>query len=463
MNLTQKIAAYIGSFSHNPINPMIEKQAKQHFIDTFACIVCGSAEPSALWIRNYIAGMSASHGSRILFDENLQVNPAAAALYYGFCAHNCDADDLSKNLAGHPSAVVLPVILALGTMRDSSGIQCLRAYIAGVETASAIGKGFLGGCFSTGWNQTTVLGIFGAVAAASVLMGLSEEEIVAALGIAASEASGLKVNYGSSAKDVSVGNASAKAIFAAELAKDGIRANPDSLGAASGLFRTLAPSANLDAINDALTHGDSDFLYPGIILKPYPACRGIHNGIDGALALRAQYAISPEEIQTVTCLVQDTVIESNRYPIPNKPTEAKFSLGYCIALALLHGAVTAADFSDSVSLEPAALKLAERVKIQVDNAFTSDNAKSGIEVIILTRGGQEFRHRGQFAKGDPNNPMMPEEHRTKLIQCLSRRMSIEYIDALLDRMTTLEKTTICKIYDLCNSCAPAQTIEMQEL
>lgn len=457
MNLTLKIAAYIRCLSHNSIDPVIEKRAKQHFIDTFACIICGSVEPSALSIRNYIAERSSTYGSRIIFDENLLVNPCDAALYYGFCAHNCDADDLSKNLAGHPSAVVLPVVLALGTKQDLSGAQCLHAYITGIEVASAIGKGFLESCLPKGWNQTTVLGIFGAVAAASVLMELNEEEIVAALGIAASEASGLKVNYGSSAKDVSVGKASANALFSAEMAKVGIRANPDALGTIKGLFCTLTPSVNLDAICEALDNHRSDFLNPGIILKPYPACRGIHNGIDGAIALRARHAISPEEIKTIVCLVQDTVIESNRYPIPNTPAEAKFSIGYCIALAMLHGSVASADFSNSGSLQPAALKLAERVEIQIDSTFTLDNAKSGIEVIIMTIDGQQFHYRGNFAKGDPHNPITPEEHRTKLVQCLSQCISINDANILLDQLSSLEKTTICKIYDICNTYSLANT------
>lgn len=394
MNLTTLLAEWIIEFKSKALEPEYREIACRHMTDTLACIICGMKEKTPETMFSYLVKKKDVQGIPVLGIPGVKVAEEDAALYYGICAHVCDFDNLSKNFNGHPGTVILPVVLALGTRKRAAGEGLIRAYIAGTETAAAIGKAFSGTKMKAGWNPTTVLGIFGAVAAGAILMDLNVEECKEALGIAVGEASGLKVNYGSAAKDLAVGRTSSKAIFSLKMAKMGLYAADDPLGQDEGLFHILADDFDNIGFEKMLAEWTSDFFCPGIIMKPYPSCRGVHNGIDGALAIARTNQIQPENIEKVVCRVQSTVFESNRYPIPKDGVEGKFSLPYCVALALINRKVTPEDFTEDSAIT-------ERIR----------------------------------------NPMTVDELREKLHHCFFRKLSEEKERALID--TWLNPESIC--------------------
>lgn len=437
MDLTRRIAQYAAGFREKPIDSQVYRLASQHFLDTFACVLCGSEEKTATVALSYLEKNRQTAGVKIRGTKDLLVRPEDAAYYYGICAHDCDYDDLSKNLSGHPGAGILPVVMALSGEKQVSGELALRAFLAGIEVDAAIGRAFLKSGLHPGWMQTTVLGIFGAVAAGGVLIGMEPEVLTQALGIAAGEASGVKVNFGSAAKDIAVGHMCGKAVFSLEMARLGLRASGDALGGPEGFFKTLCPDCQTQEIIAWMESGCSDLTSPGIILKPYPSCRGVHNGIDGMLALVREYGFGPEEVERVLCLVQDTVIHSNRYPVPKTREQGKFSLAYCLALCACHGRIAVEDFAADKEIEPELFQFMEKVSVEVDESFR--DAKSGIEVQVTLKSGKTYSYRGAYAKGDPNHPLGEKEHEEKLYDCFLRSLSREQAEACIHRFRELEK------------------------
>ena len=432
MNITKMLAEYTDRQAKCEKSSEIKLRACMHMTDTLACMVLGSGEDTPITVKNVL--QKKKHFS----------TAEDKALYYGICAHVCDYDDLSINFCGHPGAVILPVVLALGKEKCVSGSRCLNAFITGTETAAVLGKTFSGTKMNKGWNPTTVLGIFGAVAAGAVLLEMPTDILKNAFGIAAGEASGLKVNYGSAAKDLTVGHCAAKAIFALKMAEAGLSAADDPLGAADGLFHILADDFSEERFKENLETKFSDFLDPGIIIKPYPACRGVHNGIDDALKLVKTYRIDPMLVKKITCRIQNTVFDSDRYPIPKNGAEGKFSLAYCIALALLNRKVVPDDFLEQRQISESELALIRKTECILDETFVE--AKSGVDVEITMTDGTIYRVRGNYAKGDPRNPLTMKEFMEKLDSCLAGKISsdkkikiIDWMDPKKIDLTDLEK------------------------
>lgn len=418
MNLTRCIAEYAISYRTKPLDTEIRKLAKQHLLDTFACILCGTKEETADLILKYLKRYQTEGGISIWGSDTLRIRSEKAAFYYGVCAHDCDYDNLSKNLNGHPGAGILPVVMALCGECNTDGETVLRAFIAGTEVDAAIGRGFLQSDLHPGWMQTSVLGIFGAVAAGGVLLGIDAETLEHAFGMAAGEASGVKINFGSAAKDITVGHMCEKAVFCLKMAQLGLKSSQDTLGSNRGFFKTLCKTCQMDEIVDWMKSGNSDFTTPGIILKPYPSCRGVHNGIDGMLSIIERHSFHSSEVQTVECLVQDTVLTADRYPIPQTPEQGKFSLAYCLALCACKHKVAVDNFSKTAVIEPEISTFMKKVTVTEDNSF--HNAKNGIELRVTLHNGETYFYRGAYAKGDPNHPLDDKEHEGKLYDCFLR-------------------------------------------
>lgn len=446
MNTTRLLVSEIVGYKTKVITKEVRQLACRHMVDTLACIVCGMQENTPQKVLSYLKEKECRHGIGLLGSQSIRVSAEDAALYYGICAHVCDYDDLSKNFGGHPGAVILPVILALGEETNASKDRLLRAYAAGVEVSAILGASIVNHGLNAGWNPTTLLGIFGAAAAGAVLLDLDEEQTCNAMGISAGEASGLKVNYGSAAKDLTVGRTSAKAVFALKMAVLGLDAAKEPLCSEGGLLTILSEKFDEKKLMKELETHESDFLKPGIILKPYPSCRGMHNGIDGMLKIVRTHGIKPDEVKQIICRVQDTVFESNRYMIPKNGVEGKFSLPYCLALCLYHHQVTPDDFTEDSEITEEMIQMMKKVKLVRDTDFT--DAKSGIEVCVQLKDQKNFSVRGNYAKGDPRNPISDEEFKEKLHYCFARRVSKEKEQEIIHMWMQSEKIDFEKLHEL---------------
>lgn len=425
MTLTERMADYTLNSTVDKVDGRTWNLAKRFFIDCFGCMIAGAGEGTSKIVTEYCRELQGVATSNVIGSNGLKTDAANAAMINGISAHIHDFDDVSVTITGHPSVVMMPVALALGQEIGANGRDVLLAYVTGVEVAALIGRGLNPNHYSRGWHNTSTLGVFGATAAAGKLLQLNRKQLVYAFGIAASESSGLKGNFGTMTKSLHAGRAAAKGIFAAKLAKKGYDSNARIMEIDGGFVEVTTGACDLESIDKFLNEKGSEFLTPGLALKPYPSCKGTHNGIDAALYLANNHKINAKDIKNIQVLVQPIAKDILKYPIADTPLEGKFSMGYCIACALLHGNVTLEDFTGNQINNQRIIDLMKIVDMKVDDSIAGGEYFNGTwetTVKIIMKSGHEFTKNVPYAKGDPENPLTEEELFNKFDGCISDKM-----------------------------------------
>src|SRR5688572_22637402 len=310
------------------------------------------------WIGVALGG-SGDHLTRILLDEaraeggklvatvvghSARVTASQAALVNGAASHVLDYDDVNLALNGHPSAAILPALLALAESRATHGKGLIAAFVAGYEVACRVGLLVAPGHYARGYHSTCTVGALGAAAACARLLGLDVQRAEHAIGIAATQAGGLKAMFGTECKPFHAGVAAYNGLRAARLAAAGMISRPDALECRQGFAATLSPDFNPQvALADP-----ARFYIRANLFKYHASCYGTHAAIEGVCHLRDANAIEPQEIARVKLRVEKGADAVCNIPNPRTALEAKFSLRFMGAAAL-----AGADSSDLAFFEDA--------------------------------------------------------------------------------------------------------------
>ena len=416
MTISQSLAEFVLSVNPQNMPDKAVNAAKTHFIDGMSCMFFGVNSASVKLALEYDRASGTAGDCLFPNEDGYKTSAESCAMLCAMAAHSNDFDDMSISLNGHPSALLVPVVYSAAQKYRCTGSEMLAAYIAGIETDAILGKIFAGGGHYKGWNTTCLIGIFGAVAAAGRIMKLNGSQLVNAFGIAANEASGVKANYGTLSKDLAIGSTARKAIMAAECARLGMDSSADAF---EGEFGFLSSLGGFDAekANEVISSHGSDFVSPGLVMKPYPSCRGNHSGIEAATELSALLGIKADDIERVICFVDQAAHDTDRYEHPETPEQAKFSLAFCIGKVMTGGHVTMYDFIGEKIADKEALKFIDKVKIECRPELFPES-RFGTEVRIELKDGRAASKKVCFPKGDPQNPMSDEEIQQKLRGCL---------------------------------------------
>lgn len=435
MTISEKLAGYIDSLGDSTTHPDIVALAQMHFADTIACIVAGASSVTSRAALSVAVEKKAAPVATVLAAGGFRTGVAEAAMINAISAHCRDYDDMSAGLNGHASAVLVPVCLAMGERLHSSGRAVLNAYIAGVEADSLLGRMLNGSGYYKGWNATCTVGTVGAAVAASKLMKLNSSQLTEAIGMAAGASACVKENYGSAAKDVSLAMTVHNGIFAAEMASYGCISNHRIFEGENGIYKSVGISRSIRDFKALIAEYSSDFLSPGIIIKPYPTCRGNHNALDCFMAIVKEHQLCPEDIKCVHCYVDQAAMDTDKYPFPETAEQAKFSMRYCLGLMLYKRELCTADFDASTPLDSRALAFMDRVNIQLDPSI--ENARFGTLVEVETVDGFKYKKLSLFASGDPMNPISKAAFDTKLSQCFSAHYATERAEEIEERLAIL--------------------------
>lgn len=434
MTVAERAAQFICHGSSNDDD--IKDMAVRCFSDTFGCMLlgCGEGVPRAAMnvVRRGLTGGQASVYCR----EPFKTDVRNAAFINAISSHVCDYDNMTTAGCGHPSIPVFPVVLALGEALHKTGDEMLNAYIKGMEVSMRLGFGLSERGLDPAWNPTTVFGVFGATAAAAKLLNLSQDQTCWALGMASCEAGGTKGNYGTGAKNITVGHLCMKGIGCAKLAKEGIRSSADTFENPNGFIRCFMKEYDRDAVFRAFDCETSFLLDPGIIQKPYPTCRSNHNAIDGAVWIHNLPGFSIEDVDYAECCLDAASMRLDTYRIPENPEEAKFSTSYCIALSLLYGDIKSDYFLDGAGINEAAREFIKKIHIIEKNDFHpySDFAAY---LKVYSRDGTYWEYMGERAKGDSKKPMSQKDQYAKFADCLSRMLHEAEIKEIYDQLSML--------------------------
>jgi 2-methylcitrate dehydratase PrpD len=376
-DLTAKLARHIVGYRTAELDRAALTVAKHCVLDWYGVTLAGTSEPVARILREEITACAQGPASIVGFD--LRCSPFDAALVNGATSHALDYDDVHP-LIGHPTAAILPAVLSIAEATGRSGIDVLRAFIAGYEAAGFVGSLVMRSHYDRGFHSTATIGSFGAAAGAGLLLGLDEAQMATALGLAGTQAAGLKSMFGTMAKPFHAGRAAANGVLAARLAARGFTANPGVLEVAQGFIATQS---------DADPSADAQFAPRGSLIvetlfKYHAACYLTHSSIEAIKLLRRNLSFSGPDVASIDLHVAPGHLSVCNIASPQSGLQTKFSLRHTAALAAC-GKDTAAieTYSDENAVNPTLTAVRQRVTVHGDRGAGRD-----AHVVIKTGAGQ---------------------------------------------------------------------------
>ena len=441
MTILEGIAERIGAIHYDGLPAEAVRFAKAAILDTVGVTLAGAAEPCAQ-IAAGVLCLGQAGGDCLIFGSDRRAAPLDAALVNGTAAHALDFDDVSNSLGGHPSAPILPALFALGEVLDCTGRDFIAAYVTGFETETRIGRGVHFHHYEKGWHPTATLGVFGAASSSCHLLGLDREKTAQALAIAASLASGIKANFGTMTKPLHVGHTARNGLFAALLARDGFTANPAALEHKQGFLLVFNGAGTFDAEIILRDWGQPyDIVQPGLGVKQHPCCGSTHPAIDALLLLRAAQEIAPERVVRIDSWTHPRRLAHTDRPDPQSGLDAKFSVQYCLARALLHGRIMLEHFEGAAFRDPAAQALMRRVHAAPHPETGSASEEHlGAEVRITFEDGRTIAQRVGAALGrGPDNPLPEDALAAKFADCAGRALPTAQVEKLRRLLLQLDE------------------------
>lgn len=453
-SISQHLSRFAVQLTYEQIPQDITEQLKGLFMDTVGCILAGHVEPSNTILVNTLRARGGNPDSTV-FGYGFLTDPAAAAMMNGAVGHTVELDDDHREGTIHTGVVVIPTALAIGEMIDASGKDILTAALVGYEVGIRIGKAFLGDLFYQGFHPTGVCGVFASAAAAGKLLKLNEEQMVNALGIAGSQASGNREWKASGAwtKRLQAGHANFSGITAALLAKSGFTGPVTSIEGTYGLLNSYAYKGHYDA--SCILNGlGKDWEIRNNSLKPHASCRFAQPIIDSTLAIVKSNNLYAKDILKIRVGTGKNALISLAEPSerkyhPKTRVDAQFSLPYAAAVAIHRRRAFMDEFTVESFTDYDILATAAKVSYYLDEVSESMWPICYAAVVeIETIDGRVFTERTDYPKGDPENPMTEKEINEKFTALAGSTLNGECIPRVAEMFDNFNE--LKDIHGLCD-------------
>lgn len=415
--LTRRLAEFVVGFSDSEVTDASLREAERAFIDTIGVAIAATGDETMTTLLKALDTHASSGPSRSLVGSPSR-QPAQMALVNGTASHALDFDDVTEQIQGHPSTVLVPVALAIGEEVGARGRDVLEAYLVGYHTEYLLAT-LLDGPkhYAHGWHATATLGVVGAAAASAYLYKLTADQTVMALAIAGTMAGGSRRNFGTMTKPLHAGLAASHGIEAAQLARAGFSASEIMLEAPYGFLALFGLGTDLERA-DTITvpvHGLGEHK---LSVKKYPACFNTHRTIDAVLDCSP---FDVDEIERIEVTVQTAGLEPLIHHRPTTGLEAKFSLEYTAAAALLDGRVSLESFENEAVNRPDVQALLRKVTVAESPTppVGSPSWHAGFSCVSVTmRDGNIVSSRRDQPRGHAIAPLTDAELHEKFVDCV---------------------------------------------
>ena len=435
--LTADLGRFLANIEYDQLPADALPLVRNGFTDTAGVIMVGITEPVVGIVRRTLVEAGSKREARACL-SSMYVAAPDAALLGGTAAHALDYDD--QSLSGHPSAVLVPALLAEGETLGSSGRDLVTAYVAGYEVwAELLSRD--ANYHRKGWHPTAVFGLIAAAAAAAVLHRLPAERAAAALAIAASHAGGLAANFGTMTKPYHAGRAARDGLVAARLAAAGMTAGRDTLEKPQGFLDAFSPGSP-DLESPARVGTEWYLLRQGMCIKRYPTCYFMHRSFDATVKLLAGRELGADDIAEIEVTMgrgQTTVLVNQR---PQTGLEGKFSEQFAMAAAVILGRMGVDEVTDAVVQRADIQAFFPKVKLNaVDEYDTRDPAHSPTESVRIRLTSGEVLDSGPVAviRGHAYDPMSAGELWDKFAECTARTHTKPEAQRLFGMLQTVEQ------------------------
>lgn len=441
------LAEFAANLKHEEIPDVVRVRAMHHMLDA-----AGIAQASTRYdfAHKTLAGLRAlaGEGDVPVFGMTAALPFRDAATMNGFLCHGLDYDD--THIAGivHPTASVLPAVLSAAAHVGATGHEMVTAFVIGIETAARIGMCAKSQFHQVGFHPTGIVGIFGCTLAAGRLLGLNAKQLQNAQGLAVSMASGCMefVEDGAWNKRFHPGWAASSGITAAVLAKEGFVGITAPYDGRFGLFNAyLGCSERTELVDLSLATAGLKTKWELLdtAIKPFPTCHFTHAAIDAALLLREEIE-DLAAIKAITVKVPQGVHKTICEPVANKlrpknDYDAKFSVQFLVAAALVRGQLTLAELEPDALADPAILAVTDKVSCADYPDSPFPEAYSG-EVIIELADGRTINHREHINRGAGDRPLTNDEIIAKFRENAAMLVNEDLIDRQQDAMLMLDET-----------------------
>ncbi|MBS7781483.1 MmgE/PrpD family protein [Acidovorax sp. CCYZU-2555] len=410
---TEVFGAYAQTCRDAALPDAVLHHAKRALIDWYAALFPGLAAAPLAQLAQVLAEDLDRGGARL--GNGRAATARAAALYNGTAAHAAEIDDSFRDAMYHPGAATIAAALAAGQQAGASGLDFLRALVLGYEVSTRIGV-VLGRAHYRFWHNTGTVGAFGAAAAAASVLRLDALPFAHALATAATFTAGLQQAFRSDSmsKPLHAGRAAEAGLVAAQLAQQGVTGSLDVLDGEAGLGRAMSDGPDWSRVGATLGR---DFHITRLTFKNHIGCGHSFAAIDAVLALRAEHPLRAADIQAIHVATYRPALDIACHETPRTENEARFSLRFVVASALLHGSVRLNAYTPERLADPELRALMARVSTavdpEIDAAFPGRRAA---RVEITTHDGRRLVWLQPDRKGDPELPLSDSELEHKFLE-----------------------------------------------
>lgn len=432
MEVTATLSRYLVNSRWEDIPERVRHEAARALLNWLGCAVGScrveTVERALAAVRPFCGPPQAA-----VLGRGERVDILHAALLNGISSHVLDFDDTHAR-AIHPSAPVLPALLAFSEWRRITGAELVHAFVLGVEAEERVGLSVFPEHYEAGWHITGTAGVFGAAAAAGRLLNLDEQKMSWALGIAATQSAGLQEMFGTMCKSLHPGRAAQNGLAAALLADQGFTSSERAIEAPRGFARVTSTKFDPAVITEGL---GERFELLSNMYKPYACGLVVHAAIDGCIEICREHALTADAIEAVELTVSPLVTRLTGKAAPQSGLEGKFSVYHAVAAAIVHGAAGEAQFSNACVRDPRVIAVRERVRAREDAAIGRTEAR----VTIRTRDGRALARHVAHALGTLARPMSDAQLEAKFRGLAENVLPPGRIEGIIDlcwHMTALD-------------------------
>ncbi len=431
-DVTRSLARYVVSARLQDLPASVRHEAARTLINYIGCALGGSRHET---VDVAIAALSPFSGpaQATVLGRKERLDILHASLMNGISSHVLDFDDTHLRTIIHPGGPVISAILALSEMRPVSGPDFVNAIVVGVEVACRIGNAVYPQHYTTGWHITGTTGVFGAAAASGKLLGLTEQQMLYALGLAATQPVGLQEMFGTMTKSFHPGRAAQNGLTAALLAQRNYTSSLQSLEAKYGWGNVVSTARNYSEITSKL---GATWEIAVNTYKPFACGIVMHPTIDGCIQLRNEHKLTAAAIERVELRVHPLVLELTGKKTPTSGLESKFSIYHAAAVAIVEGAGGVAQFSDRAARLADVITIRDRVTATVDPAIKEEQ----VRIAVHLKDGRRLDKFIEHALGSTGHPLTDKDLEAKFQGLANGVLSNDRIRALMDLCWKIEST-----------------------
>ena len=434
--LLQKIADYAVREQTARLPKEVIHHAKRAVVDWYACLLPGSRIAPAALLEQALAD-ELDHG-RARLASGRRAPLRVAALINGAASHTVEFDDIWRNAVYHPGAPVIAAALATAQAQGANGEAFLRGVVVGYEISTRIGEAVMPSHYKY-WHTTGTVGCFGAAAAAATLLRCSREQFMNALGTVATFAAGLQQAFRSEAmsKPLHAGRAAEAGVLAATAAAKGVTGVHDILEGEVGFGAAMSVKADWAKATNGL---GKDYNITQVTFKNHGCCGHNFPSLDAVIELKTRHRLTPKDIAKVRIATYQGGLDVVNNYEPEGDYQAKFSLPYVVAHALIHGSVRIDAFGPDRLNDPQLRALMGKIELAADPEMSRKFPRQrAARVEIETMDGRKLSHLQETRKGDPELPLSDEELNDKFIELAGPVLGQAAASALLKDLWALEK------------------------